>query len=223
MIRRARLSAAVALAGAVLTTPLEAQATGQALTASDQEAQAMGLQMAFACSPRRHGEATGTTSTIRREADALPGTAIYFRSIEGTFVALEEYDAELNGLDEATLVLFRSTDGGATWMPAGGAADGAANTVTVTGLDAFSRWTAASSPAPLPVELSSFTAATDGEAVVLSIPKMVVEQLLDMHKISSVRLLRILCGLVAQRLREIDDKLVGWYILSGGSDAPEVR
>ena len=63
----------------------------------------------------------------------------------------------------------------------------------------------------------------DGEAVVLSIPKMVVEQLLDMHKLSSVRLLRILCGLVAQRLREIDDKLVGWYILSGGSDAPEVR
>jgi CRP-like cAMP-binding protein len=70
---------------------------------------------------------------------------------------------------------------------------------------------------------SADAVAHDGEAVVLSIPKMVVEQLLDMHKISSVRLLRILCGLVAQRLREIDDKLVGWYILSGGSDAPEVR
>ena len=63
--------------------------------------------------------------------------------------------------------------------------------------------------------------APDGNAIL--IPKMVVEQLLDMHKISSVRLLRILCALVAQRLREIDDKLVGWYILSGGSDAPEVR
>jgi CRP-like cAMP-binding protein len=65
--------------------------------------------------------------------------------------------------------------------------------------------------------------AHDGEAVVLSIPKIVVGQLLDMHKVSSVRLLRILCSLVAGRLREIDDKLVGWYILSGGSDAPEVR
>ncbi len=62
----------------------------------------------------------------------------------------------------------------------------------------------------------------DSEAVVLSIPKMVVEQLLDMHRVSSVRLLRILCSLVAQRLREIDDKLVGWYILSGG-DVPEIR
>jgi CRP-like cAMP-binding protein len=64
--------------------------------------------------------------------------------------------------------------------------------------------------------------AHDGEAVVLSIPKMVVGQLLDMHKVSSVRLLRILCGLVAERLREIDDKLVGWYILAGG-DVPELR
>ena len=64
--------------------------------------------------------------------------------------------------------------------------------------------------------------AHDGEAVVLAIPKMVVGQLLDMHKVSSVRLLRILCGLVAERLREIDDKLVGWYILAGG-DVPEVR
>ncbi len=64
--------------------------------------------------------------------------------------------------------------------------------------------------------------AHSGEAVVLSIPKMVVEQLLDMHKVSSVRLLRILCSLVAQRLREIDDKLVGWFILSGG-DLPEVH
>ena len=64
--------------------------------------------------------------------------------------------------------------------------------------------------------------AHDGEAVVLSIPQMVVDQLLDIRKVSSVSLLRLLCGLVAQRLREIDDKLVGWYILSGG-DAPEIR
>ena len=64
--------------------------------------------------------------------------------------------------------------------------------------------------------------AHDGEAVVLSIPQMVVDQLLDIRKVSSVSLLRLLCGLVAQRLREIDDKLVGWYILSAG-DAPEIR
>lgn len=59
-------------------------------------------------------------------------------------------------------------------------------------------------------------------AVVLSIPQMVVGQLLDRHKVSSVRLLKILCALVAQRLREIDDKLVTWYILAGG-DVPEIH
>jgi hypothetical protein len=76
---------------------LAAAQTGPALTADEQEAQQMGLEMAFACSPRRHGEAAGSTSTIRREADALAGTAVYFTSIEGTFVALEEYDQALDG------------------------------------------------------------------------------------------------------------------------------
>jgi len=59
-------------------------------------------------------------------------------------------------------------------------------------------------------------------AVVLMIPKEVVEGLLDIRKVSSVRLLRILCGLLSQRLREIDEKLVTWFILAGG-DVPEIR
>lgn len=59
--------------------------------------------------------------------------------------------------------------------------------------------------------------AHDGEAVVLSIPREVVEGLLDIHKVSSLRLLRLLVGLVAKRLRELDEKIVGWYILAGGS------
>lgn len=74
-----------------------AQGGASSLSAEDREAQAMGLEMAFACSPRRHGLATGSTSTIRREADALAGTAVYFRSIEGSFIALEEYDEALEG------------------------------------------------------------------------------------------------------------------------------
>lgn len=61
--------------------------------------------------------------------------------------------------------------------------------------------------------------AHDGGAVVLSIPQEVVAGILDMRKVSSLRLLKILCGLVAKRLREVDDKIVGWYILAGG-DAP---
>lgn len=64
---------------------------------------------------------------------------------------------------------------------------------------------------------SAFAKAHDAGAVVLAIPKDVVEGLLDMRKVSSLRLLLILTGLVAKRLREIDDKLVGWYILAGGN------
>ena len=65
--------------------------------------------------------------------------------------------------------------------------------------------------------------AHDAEgAVVLMIPKEVVEGLLDIRKVSSVRLLKILCALLSHRLREIDEKLVTWYILAGG-DVPEIR
>jgi CRP/FNR family transcriptional regulator, cyclic AMP receptor protein len=63
---------------------------------------------------------------------------------------------------------------------------------------------------------SAEATAHDGGAVVLAIPRDVVSGLLDIRKVSSVRLLRILCALLAKRLREVDDKLVGWYILSGG-------
>lgn len=58
--------------------------------------------------------------------------------------------------------------------------------------------------------------AHDGGAVVLAIPAEVVAGILDVRKVSSLPLLKILCGLVAKRLREVDDKIVGWYILSGG-------
>ena len=54
-------------------------------------------------------------------------------------------------------------------------------------------------------------------AVVLAIPREVLEGILDIQKVSSLRLLTILCNLVAKRLREIDDKLVSWYIFNAGS------
>ena len=54
-------------------------------------------------------------------------------------------------------------------------------------------------------------------AVVLAIPRDVLEGILDIHKISSLRLLSILCNLVAGRLREIDDKIITWFILAGGT------
>jgi len=59
-------------------------------------------------------------------------------------------------------------------------------------------------------------------AVVLRIPKDVVEGLLDIRKVSALRLLMILCTLVSKRLREVDDKLITWYILAGGNNT-EIR
>jgi CRP-like cAMP-binding protein len=64
--------------------------------------------------------------------------------------------------------------------------------------------------------------AHDGGAVVLAIPGEVVNGLLDVRKMSSLPLLKILCGLVTKRLRELDDKIVGWYILSGGEAAASI-
>jgi CRP/FNR family cyclic AMP-dependent transcriptional regulator len=59
--------------------------------------------------------------------------------------------------------------------------------------------------------------AHEGGAVVLVISREVLEGILDIHKISSIRLLTILCNLVASRLRELDDKIIGWFIIAGGS------
>lgn len=58
--------------------------------------------------------------------------------------------------------------------------------------------------------------AHEDGAVVLAIPRDVLEGILDIHKVSSLRLLSILCHLVAGRLREIDDKIITWFILAGG-------
>ena len=59
--------------------------------------------------------------------------------------------------------------------------------------------------------------AHDHGAVVLSISREVLEGILDINKVSSLRLLQLLCNLIAKRLREIDDKLVGWFIFAAGS------
>ncbi len=59
--------------------------------------------------------------------------------------------------------------------------------------------------------------AHDEGAVVLAIPRDVLEGILDINKVSSLRLLSILCNLVAGRLREIDDKIITWFILAGGT------
>lgn len=58
--------------------------------------------------------------------------------------------------------------------------------------------------------------AHDEGATVLTIPQSVVDGLLDIDSISSIRLLEVLTTLLAQRVRESSEKLLGWFVLSGG-------
>lgn len=58
--------------------------------------------------------------------------------------------------------------------------------------------------------------AHESGADVLVIKASVLSGILDFEKLSSARLLNVLCRTVARRLRTLDDKVVGWYMLSGG-------
>ncbi len=75
---------------------------------------------------------------------------------------------ELNGINESELELFSSVDFGNTWMEIGGTLNARANTVTITGLTHFSRWTLGSSSTPLPVELKNFTALSKDNKIFLN-------------------------------------------------------
>jgi CRP-like cAMP-binding protein len=67
-------------------------------------------------------------------------------------------------------------------------------------------------------ERRSATAKAHGSgAVVLEIHRDVVEGLLQVEHASSARLLRLLCSLVAERLRDSDEKLIGFHLLAGGA------
>jgi len=92
-----RLAALVALGVAPSVARAQGPPAAPAMAPEDAEAQEMSMQLAFACSPRRHNGATGSESTIERPAGQLSGTAVFFRSIEGTFLVLEEYDEQLTG------------------------------------------------------------------------------------------------------------------------------
>lgn len=110
---------------------------------------------------RSHAVQTGSGSqSILRHFDITPANNT---GLNATLVF--HYDeSELNGTPEPDLRLFRSSDVGATWNEEGGIPT--ANTVTLSGIDAFSRWTLAGSGL-LPVELVAFEAQVDGTDVLL--------------------------------------------------------
>lgn len=114
---------------------------------------------------RGHAVQTGAGNQgILRYVDINPTTN---SGLNATLVFTYD-ETELNSLIESSLALFRSTDGGTNWTQEGGTVIESANTVTLSGINAFSRWTLGSTATPLPVELVSFEATRDGTAVVLT-------------------------------------------------------
>ena len=50
----------------------------------------------------------------------------------------------------------------------------------------------------------------------LTISNDVLSGILNVKKVSSLRLLQNLCTMLAQRLRQADEKLITWFMLAGG-------
>ena len=98
---------------------------------------------------RGHTAQTGSGNTgITRYFDITPTNN---SSLNATFVFHYD-DSELNALTESELILFKSTDIGINWSQMDGTVNTTKNTVTLAGLDGFSRWTLGASSLPLPVE-----------------------------------------------------------------------
>jgi hypothetical protein len=91
----------------------------------------------FAISRGHVTQIAGNDSSILRYFDIHPAINT---GLTATIVF--HYDtSELNNHTDSSICLFRSIDTGRTWVKMGGAVDTAAKTVTLSGIDAFSRWT----------------------------------------------------------------------------------
>ncbi len=77
-------------------------------------------------------------------------------------------ESELNGISESNLRLFKSPGGANnTWSFQGGTVDETNNYVELSAIGSFSYWTLADINNPIPVELTSFTATSDNNNVLL--------------------------------------------------------
>lgn len=85
-------------------------------------------------------------------------------NLNATFTYRYFNDATILGINsEATLVLYRSTDNGVTWVRRGASSRNTVNrTLTLSGVMAFSQWTAASEDNPLPVSFVSLNGTRKG-------------------------------------------------------------
>lgn len=111
---------------------------------------------------RGHSAQTnGANNSIYRYFDISPANN---SGLDATLVF--KYDeSELNSIAESNLILFKSTDAGTSWSGMGGIVNSLTNSITLSGIESFSRWTAGDASAPLPVQLSSFSASRIQNAV----------------------------------------------------------
>ena len=117
---------------------------------------------------RSHSEATGNGNEgIFRQyfIDYLVDEDIPELAVSVRFY----YDeSELNSIPEANLRVFHSTDFGNNWVGIGGTVNTTDNYVELTNFnDLFLNFTLADVNNPIPVELTSFSATTDGRSVKL--------------------------------------------------------
>lgn len=87
----------LALAAICLPGAAHAQAAGPPMSAAEQEAYDMSLQMTFPCNPSRQRSIPESESLIERAAGPLDGTAGFLQTPEGTFLVLEGYDENQAG------------------------------------------------------------------------------------------------------------------------------
>ncbi|MDX5347637.1 MAG: T9SS type A sorting domain-containing protein, partial [Hymenobacteraceae bacterium] len=105
---------------------------------------------------------TGTSSSIPRYFDIV---SVVDNNLDVT-MAFKYLDNEVSTFNEDNFVLYKSTDGGTSWVKqAGSAVDKTTNTVTLANVTGFSSWTVGENNAPLPVELVSFDAVRRGNDV----------------------------------------------------------
>ena len=154
-------------------------ATTSALAAgSSSNFRGLGLNIAVAAGGVSPGSTTALRVTGTRLANpAVPsfqGISRYFDVTPTVNVGLNltltlSYNAaaELSGLTESRLVTFRALNTAGPFERLAGTLNMAAGTVTVPNVNHLSVWTLADALAPLPVELSAFTATSLGRAVQL--------------------------------------------------------
>lgn len=88
---------------------------------------------------RRHNALLVNGNTgIRRSYEIVPQN----NSNLNATLAFKYDESELNGTTESDLKLFRSTDNGQSWIFEGGTVNTAQDAITLSGIEAFSLWTA---------------------------------------------------------------------------------